>query len=124
MLHSIGVIAGILLMILGLVEVFRALTLQLLRTKGGNRLMMIVPIHGHNEEAELLLRSAATRVKWMDGVRRQRVICLDCGMDDETKEICEAVCRDYGFMEVCSVSEFEHLFGDYADEMMEIYREC
>lgn len=32
---------------------------QLLRTKGESDIMIIVPVYGHNEEAELLLRSAA-----------------------------------------------------------------
>ena len=31
--------------------------------------MTIVPICGHNEEAEYLLRSAAARVKWADNGR-------------------------------------------------------
>ena len=72
--------------------------------------MIIVPISGHNEEAELLLRSAASRVKWM-GDTQQKVICLDCDMDEETRAICAAISKEYSFMEVCSITQFENMFG-------------
>ena len=57
--------------------------------------MTIVPICGHNEEAEYLLRSAAARVKWADNGRERRVICLDCGMDLETRMICEKLVHSF-----------------------------
>lgn len=47
---------------------------------------MVVPIRGHDEEAEIVLRHAAARVKWAGGGRFKKVVCLDCGMDDETKK--------------------------------------
>lgn len=107
MLQLIATTILVLLAIVGLVEICRVVMLMILRTKGENDVMIIVPICGHNEEAELLLRSAAARAKWLGGQSRQKVICLDCGMDEETKEICDLICTDYYFMEVCPLSDFE-----------------
>lgn len=111
MMQSICIMIGVFLVILGLVELFRMAAFQLLRTKGESDIMIIVPVYGHNEEAELLLRSAAARVKWTGGMSQQRVVCLDCGMDEETKEICQTISKDYSFMDICPLSEFEELFG-------------
>ncbi len=111
MMQSICIMIGVFLVILGLVELFRMAAFQLLRTKGENDIMIIVPVYGHNEEAELLLRSAAARIKWTGGMSQQRVVCLDCGMDEETKEICDTISKDYSFMDVCPLAQFEELFG-------------
>ena len=100
MLETIGIILGIFLGIVGLVQVVRTVTLWFLRPHGKNAGILVVPIKGHNEEAELLLRSAAERVRWMSGGRPQAVVCMDCGMDSSTLAICASVCADYPFMEL------------------------
>ena len=58
------------------------------------------------ENAEYILRSAAAKVKWISRGRNDCVICLDCGMDDETKRICQKICRDYGFAKLLTKQEF------------------
>ena len=82
MLETISAIICVLFIIIGLVEVFRSIVLFVLRPKGEDTAMTIVPICGHNEEAEYLLRSAAARVKWADNGRERRVICFD-GMGNQ-----------------------------------------
>ena len=32
-------------------------------------------------------------------------------IDEETKEICQTISKDYSFMDICPLSEFEELFG-------------
>jgi hypothetical protein len=119
MMESISIMIGVFLVIIGLVEVFRMISFLFLRTKGENDIMIIVPVSGHNEEAELLLRSAAARVKWTGGMSQQRVVCLDCGMDEETKEVCDTISQDYSFMEVRGLTEFESLFGRQTPRVQE-----
>ena len=111
MLETISAIICVLFIIIGLVEVFRSIVLFVLRPKGEDTAMTIVPICGHNEEAEYLLRSAAARVKWADNGRERRVICLDCGMDLETRMICEKLVHSYGFMELCTMEELQGMSG-------------
>lgn len=68
--------------------------------------MFVAPVSGKCENAEYILRSAAAKVKWISRGRNDCVICLDCGMDDETKRICQKICRDYGFAKLLTKQEF------------------
>ncbi|HIS69464.1 MAG TPA: hypothetical protein IAA58_08910 [Candidatus Gallacutalibacter stercoravium] len=112
MLEVIGGVLGVFLMLLGFVEIFKHAVLLILRMKGEKEIMIVVPVRGHNEEAELLLRSAAERVRWAGDMRDSRVICLDCDMDEETRKICTLIAKDYSFMEIRTLPEFEALFSD------------
>jgi hypothetical protein len=95
------------LAILGLIEVFRIITLICLRTKDESSVIIVVPIKGHNEQAEFLLRSAAARLKWLGAVGKQKVLCVDMNMDAETRKICEIIKREYQFIDICFSDEFE-----------------
>ena len=57
------------------------------------------------EYDRIVLRSAAQRAKWMGGKDEKRVFCVDCGMEEETRRICETVCREYRFMEIITPEE-------------------
>lgn len=100
MLYIIRDILIILLVIIGLVDVVRTVILFFMNYKGKNEIMVIVPIKGHNEEAEIMLRNAATRIRWYGGGCFQKVICLDCGMDEETKNVCKNMCSEFPFIEI------------------------
>ena len=100
MLYIIRDIVFIILAIIGLVQIARSVVLFFMRSKKDGDVIMVVPIRGHDEEAEIVLRHAAARVKWAGGGRFKKVVCLDCRMDDETKKICDTVCSDYDFMEL------------------------
>ncbi len=105
MLYIIRDIIFILLAIIGLVQIARTVVLFFMRSKKDKDVIMVVPIYGHDEEAEIVLRHAAAHVKWVSGGRFKKVVCLDCGMDEETKKICKTVCRDYDFMEMKEAPE-------------------
>ena len=51
-------------------------------------------------------------MKWADNGRERRVICLDCGMDLETRMICEKLVHSYGFMELCTMEELQGMLRD------------
>ena len=40
----------------------------------------------------------------------KRVLCVDCGMDEETRHICETICREYRFMEIVTPEELGNSF--------------
>lgn len=105
MLETISAIICVLLMIIGLVEVFRSMVLLILRKRKEDTAMTIIPIRGHNEEAEYLLRSAAAKIQWEDDSQPCRIVCLDCDMDLETRLVCERVVQSFEFMELCTMEE-------------------
>lgn len=102
----------IILATIGLVEIVRAIVFMLFKTREENEIMILVPIYGHNEEAEILLRSAATRVSWFSGLKKQKVVCLDLGMDSETRKICDIISTEYEFMEVYDSEQFEKILKE------------
>ena len=100
MFYIIRDILFIILAIIGLIDLVRMVALFFLRTESDKNMLFVIPIEGHNGEAEALLRHAAARVKWFGGGRFRKIVCLDCGMDAETRKICELVCKDYPFFEI------------------------
>lgn len=105
MLEIICNIICIFLLIVGAVEIIRILTLFFLNVNcNQNDSAIVIPIGAH-EEAEYILRNTITRVKWLEFNSNQSIICLDCGMDAETRKICEAICEDYEFMKICKPYE-------------------
>lgn len=97
------------LMVLGAVDICRLLSLHIYKPNKEDFSMLIVPISSHNEEAEMLIRSAAARVNWSCGSPK-RLICLDCGMDDETRRVCQTLISEYSFLEIKNVEDFNELF--------------
>ena len=82
------------LMIIGLVDVFRMLCGWLFKTKLNGKLWYVLTVSGHEEEAEIALRGAANRLKWTPGRDEKCICCVDLGMDEETREICRKAARD------------------------------
>ena len=95
--------------VIGVISVVRDLTCFLFRYKNDNSVMFVTPINGKCDDAELILRSAVAKVRWVSRGKHDYVICLDCDMDDETRQICENVCVDYGFAKLMSKNEFLEL---------------
>lgn len=88
-------------LIVGLVDCCRVMVHWLLRPTGSGRVTMLLNFEGHNEEAEYILRSAAERICWMGGKEEKKILCVDRGMDQETREICERLAREYPFIYIC-----------------------
>ncbi len=105
MLQIIFSAIGLFLFVLGCIELARIITLAIYKSKNKN-LMLVVMIDSNDTDVEFLLRSAIAKSKWM-GLDYKRIICLDCGMDEESRKICEIIIKDYPSVELCNVSEFE-----------------
>lgn len=96
----------IILSIIGVSEVCRRIIFSMTSEKTSENHLIVIPIKGHCENAEHILRAAAQRMKWIGGCNGQGIICLDCQMDKETRKICELVCFDYDFIKVYSKEDF------------------
>ncbi len=107
MLVVLGKLVLSFLLILGTVEAIRILLRALLRTRKTGKLCFLFVFRGHEEEAELVLRSAVQKLKWMGGRDEKQILCLDCGMDEETREICERMAEQYGVIEICAARKKE-----------------
>lgn len=92
--------------LIGVIAFFRGISYYLFRYKKDNTVMFVTPLKGSCKDAEFILRSAAARVKWISCSKNDYIICLDCDMDNETKKICESICKEYGFAKLLSKKEF------------------
>lgn len=99
MLAAIRDITFILLCILGIVDLIRIISCRLLKSKNDKNLIILAPVKDSADDVEIMLRSAAAKAQWVYCGAIERVVCLDCGADEETKKICKKICEEYPFME-------------------------
>ncbi len=93
----------------GAISCLRFLLFRLYRSKQDKTIMLISPAQGNCEDIEYTLRSCAAKVRWMGKVRPYRVICLDKGMNEATRDICRKICAEYEFMSIMSTEELNKI---------------
>lgn len=109
-MYQVLTFSVIFLALIGVVEVVRALLLAFFPPKKGTNYLLVVPLFGHIEDVEYILRNAALRARLIGGAGYSSLIVLDCGMDKETKDICAAVCDELGYSFLFTREEFEDIF--------------
>ncbi len=57
---------------------------------------ILISLKGHKDDIEFMLRNAVNDIKWKN--THKNIICIDYGMDEETKKICSLMCKDYDFI--------------------------
>ena len=87
------IVVFVILSILGLISIIRKIILWLLKYDDGE-IITVIPIKGHCENIEYRIRCAYERASWSS--ENHRIICLDKGMDDETRILCNKICDSFG----------------------------
>lgn len=101
----------ILLAVTGLLSMVRGLFRWTLKTGNQGKLCVLVPVKGHDEQAELKLRGALERFHQpgCDAV----IFCVDLGMDEETKMICRILCREHAGLFLCAPEQLQNYCTDW-----------
>ena len=97
----------VLLAIIGLTEVFRMLSFYFLHTQNCGKMYWVLLFHDHEEDAELSLRNAVEHLRWLDSAQEKVILCVDCGMDDETRESCQVISQENLDVHICKPEELE-----------------
>ena len=92
------------LAILGLYYLIRGIFIALSHPRSERGIIVIEPVC-RADSAEYELRRAAAKVMWLGRFAPDRIVVPDCNLDGETRRVCELVCRDYPFMEMCTGEE-------------------
>ena len=109
-MFMIGEIVIILFAIIGLAVVCHKTAAVFLQSDCGREVILVLPFHGRVEDAEYQLRRFASQYQEMaKDVDSGWLICLDKGMDTETRAICEMVCSEFSFMNLCTAAQLEKL---------------
>ena len=101
-----NILSAVLLVVfaaIGVCAVVRELSMRMFTDKTACSVLLITPV-GETENAEFALRSAAAKLRWGRGCR-SCAVCLDAELDDETRGICETICREYGFLKLMTKEE-------------------
>lgn len=111
MIYTVCGIAVVSFAIFGLIDFYKFVSLALYSPKINNS-AIIVPIGEDSDSTEFLIRSAIAKTRWLGLCKNQQIICLDCGMTDESKEICRHLCEKYPFLSIKNIDELKAYYSD------------
>lgn len=120
MVESIAEIIFILLSVVGIVYIWKIFLLFILRNKHDKGVYVVIPISDTCECIEQMVRSTAERTLLMGNSKWDRVICVDYGSNNETKEIIEKLCEEYSFLNYVSEKTFEEIFVNHTTDCLAI----
>lgn len=109
--QTIGAVIVLLLAVYGCAQLVRAIALRLLAAPKGINGIWIVPLFGHREDVEYLIRSASTYRRW-NGHFGSEMCLLDVGMDDETARLVRRLCIEKTGVQVLNVEELTAFFAE------------
>lgn len=98
----------IFLVIFGLAGAIRAAALWLFSPKNDSGIFSVIPIEGHMEDIEYILRSAVIKMRWL-GCKNGRVLALDHGADTETLHICKIIAEKNPFVILVTDGDLKNL---------------
>ncbi len=100
MLTYIFLLVLVFLATVGIIEICRFIIYKIISCNKKINSVLIIPFEGHCEDIEFILRGAKMKTKWLGKNMPAKIICLDNGMDDETRKICKFMCNDSNFFDI------------------------
>lgn len=104
MLDKIAEVVFLLLAVAGAADLVRWLAHWLMRSGIPGKLFLVLPVHGHEEGAEMMLTGAVEKLQWLTG-KDKKVVCVNCGMDEETETVCRILAARNPCIEICTPEE-------------------
>lgn len=98
--------------VLGIIYCVREITYFLYKNKNNCSIIIVTPLKDEKHNAEFVLRGAAERLRWFCLGGKDCIICIDCDMDEETENICKALCKEYGFIKLIKKQELIKLLDE------------
>lgn len=109
MFYIIGAIFLVVFATLGIVYLIRELVFYSTSSDNKDVYFVIGKINENSNNAEFVLRSAVERKKWFGNDFAREIICIDGGLDDKTREVCEKFCVENEFVKLMTKEEFEKI---------------
>ena len=111
MFENIRDITIIILTAAGLIYIWKSFLIFILRNKYDKGIYIVIPISDTCENTEQIVRSTAERTLLMGKSKWDKLICVDYGSSEETREIIRLLCDEYTFIDYMDSYTFEKIFG-------------
>lgn len=112
MLHNIikisAIVFSVFLLLLGITELTKMIIQKAYRSKSFSKAILIIPLRENTRNTEYILRSIVAKIKWSGNCILQKAICLDSGISEYERKICETICNQYDFLELMNKDELYH----------------
>lgn len=72
--------------VMGIIYCVREITYFLYKNKNNCSIIIVTPLEGENQNAEFILRGAASRLRWFCRGGKDCILCLDCDMDRRNRK--------------------------------------
>lgn len=102
----------LMLSLYGCVELIRWVAVHMLSPAEGCSGVLVIPVSGHRDDIENIVRSAAARKRWQTPPATRQVLLLDTGMDDETRQLAERVCGEVGGVGLFQPADLDGILRD------------
>lgn len=109
--QTIGAVIVLLLAVYGCAQLVRAVALRLLAPPKGMNGVWVVPLFGHREDVEYLIRSASACRRW-NGRFGGEICLVDIGMDEETSCLARRLCAEKTEVQVLRSDELAAFFAE------------
>ncbi len=91
--------------VIGLTELCRVVLFWLIRPRKEEKMTVLVCVSGKDDTVEYRIRGALEKLRWMRHGGQKEILCVDCGMDAETRQICEAFANAHPCVRLCMAEE-------------------
>ena len=95
-----------LFVLIGIVAVIYMAVTLLMRQRGPGRFVVVLPSHVCEADIASRLCAARLRVGLMGGIAQSDIIALDCGMGEQVRLQCEALCQGLDHTMLLTPEEF------------------
>lgn len=100
----------------GIIDLYKTLSLALYCPKVNNSIT-IIPIGNDSNNTEFIVRCAITKSRWLNTQKNHNIICLDCGMNEESKTICSKLCDKYPFLSIMTSKELKEKISSFESQI-------
>ncbi len=108
MVEAIAYALLLLAAVIGFVHIFGVIERKLIFRKGKPSIISVIPLKGHIEEIEAMIRDTLS-YRRVRGTNMDAIVLVDTGLDAETRDICEKISKDYSGVVLCDDCQLKNL---------------
>lgn len=112
-MYIAAAIPVVLLAVWGLVDLVRRVEEYLLNCREKRYHITVIPLQGHVENVEYIVRSAVSEVTAKSHCISGEVVLVDNGVDNETMALCKNMCKEVNSVVLCDPFNVKEVITDH-----------